>query len=218
MKYNYFKNQILKWHLTNKKEFDWRNTDEPYKILLSEILLHKTDVKKVEKVYPKFIKKYPTIYHIYNSDIISLEEMFKGIGLFYRANRLKKISQNIVENFNGEIPNTKEKLMSLLGVGSYISNAVLCFAFKKRVPIVDTNIIRIYNRIFKLESKKNRPRNDKIVWEFAWKMLPKESYIEYNYALLDFSSDVCRARNPLCKICVMRNICENWKKGEKNEG
>ncbi|HDL01995.1 MAG TPA: hypothetical protein ENH23_07165 [candidate division Zixibacteria bacterium] len=144
-----------------------------------------------------------------------IDALLKDIGLFYRGRRLKKIAERIVNQFEGNVPDKKEDLMSLYGVGEYISNAVLCFAFKKRVPIVDTNVIRVYERVFNVKSQKSRPRTDKEVWKFAEKMLPEKDYVEYNYALLDFASEICRAKNPLCEICPLKNICKYKKVGLK---
>ena len=207
---------MLNWAKNNLKNYSWRGVSDPYKILISEILLHKTDSKKVEKVYPKFIDKFPTIYHLYHAEPEEIDNLIKDIGLFYRGQRSKKIAEQIVTKFTGNIPTSKEDLMSLYGVGEYISNAVLCFAFKKRVPIVDTNVIRVYERVFNVKSLKSRPHTDKKMWDFAEKMLPKENYVEYNYALLDFASEVCRAKNPLCEICPIKSICVYRKeRGEK---
>ena len=200
--------ELLKWHKENRKNYPWRNTSDPYEILISEILLQKTDSKKVEKMYPKFIEKFPTPYHLYHADSEEIDSLIKDIGLFYRGQRLEKIAEQIVNQFEGNIPDNKENLISLYGVGEYISNAVLCFTFKKRVPIVDTNVIRVYERILNIKSSKSRPRTDKEMWKFAEKMLPENDYVEYNYALLDFASDICRAKKPLCAICPVKNTCK----------
>ena len=216
MEFNNFANLILEWHNDHKKKFGWRETQDPYRILISEILLHKTDSKKVEKVYPAFIGKFPTVYHLYRAVPEEINNLIKDIGLFYRGKRLKKIAEKIVNQFEGNIPDNKENLISLYGAGEYISNAVLCFAFKKRVPIVDTNVIRVYERVFNIKSSKSRPRTDKEIWNFAEKMLPRSSYVEYNYSLLDFASEICKAKKPLCNICLVKNICE-YKKGEDKD-
>lgn len=209
MKNDFFKDQILIWYMNHKRDFEWRKTKNPYKILISEILLHKTDSKKVEKTFPRFIEKFPTINHLYQADIEEISSLIKEIGLLYRSQRLKKISEQIINQFGGIIPDNKEDLLSLYGVGQYISNAILCFAFKKRVPIVDTNIIRIYRRVFNINSLKSRPHTDKMIWDFAKRMLPKENYVEFNYALLDFASDLCKVKNPLCESCLINEICEH---------
>ena len=200
---------VLQWHKTNRREFDWRKTTDPYKILVAEILLHRTDSQKIEKVYRRFIEKCPTIYHLHRIEQKQVFSMIRGIGLFYRAERLKEIADQVVNKFDGRIPDKKEELILLQGVGQYISNAVLCFAFKKRVPIVDTNVIRVYSRAFNIKSLRTRPRTDKQLWIFAEKMLPEEKFVEYNYALLDFASVICKAKNPLCNVCKAKSVCRN---------
>jgi len=203
---------LLNWSKESSIRYPWRNTNDSYKILISEILLHKTDSKKVKNLYPKFMKKFPTIHQLYSSNNAELMKLIKDIGLFYRINRLKTIAIQIVDQYNGEVPQTKKELISLYGVGDYISNAVLCFAFKQRVPIVDTNVIRIYQRIFDVQSAKSRPRTDKKIWDFAEKLLPHKKYVEYNYALLDFASELCKAKKPLCGICIMNDMCSYYQK------
>ena len=212
-----FSDLILKWHKKNRKNYEWRETCEAYNILISEIFLHKTDSKKVEKVYPKFIERFPTVYDLYKAEDGEINSIFKEIGLFYRGKRLKKIAEQIVSSFEGNIPNRKEDLISLYGVGDYISNAVLCFAFKKKVPIVDTNIIRIYDRVFGIKSSKSRPHTDKKIWDFAEKVLPENNYVEYNYSLLDFASEICKTKKPLCDICSVKDVCEYKKEKDKDD-
>lgn len=206
-----FVNLILMWYGVNKRNFLWRVTKDPYKILISEFLLQKTDAQKVENLYQKFIGKYPSIYHLYQSKPDEINKLIKSIGLHYRSQRLKKTAEQIVENFNGSVPDKKEELLSLPGVGEYISNAILCFAFNEKVPIVDTNVLRVYERFFNIKSFKSRARTDKEIWKFAESILPEKGYIEYNYALLDFASIVCKAKKPICDNCTLNNICAFYK-------
>jgi len=206
---------LLNWAKNNLRKYEWRTTSDPYKILISELLLQKTDAKKVEQVYPKFVECFPTVLDLHRANIKEVEELIRDIGLFYRAQRIKKIAEQIKNEFSGKIPDSKNELISLHGVGDYISNAVLCFAFEERVPIVDTNVIRVYERVFNLKSSKSRPRTDKKIWDFAEKILPLEKFVEYNYALLDFASSICRAKNPRCKMCPVNKTCR-WQ--DKNFG
>jgi len=217
MKQNEMQRRLLSWWKNNPSNFPWRKSQDPYKILVSEILLHKTDSRKVENVYPLFINKFPTIHDLNNSEIKEIEYFIKNIGLLYRVKRMKKIAEQIVTKHNGKVPSKREELQELYGVGNYISNAVLCFAYNKRVSIVDTNIIRIYERVFGIKSLKSRPRNDKEIWNFAEKMLPEDNYKEFNYALLDFASEICKSKNPKCSVCIMDDICKFRKKRSTNE-
>jgi len=199
---------LLNWHKTHRRKFDWRETDDPYKVLIAEILLQKTDSQKAEKAYHRFIQKCPSIYHLHRMELDKVYDLIRNIGLFYRARRLKKIADQVISMFDGRVPDNKEDLMVLYGVGQYITNAVLCFAFKKRVPIVDTNVVRVYSRVFNIESSKPRPNTDKQLWAFSKELLPEKKFVEYNYALLDFASSICKAKNPRCQVCPVNNSCQ----------
>jgi len=215
MDFNEFVNLILEWCSDHKKKFSWRENRDPYEILISELLLQKTDSKKVEELYPRFVEKFPTVHYLDKAKPEEIDDLIKDIGLLYRGKRSKKIADQVVNEFNGKIPDNKEGLMSLYGVGDYIANAVLCFAFNKRVPIVDTNVIRVYERVFNVKSLKTRPRTDKEMWDFAENLLPEDSYVEYNYALLDFASDICKAKKPLCHRCPITDICYYYQEKDR---
>jgi len=199
---------LLEWHKTHHRKFAWRETSDPYKVLIAEILLQKTDSQKAEKAYYRFIEKCPSIYHLHKMDLEKILDLIQDIGLFYRARRLKLIADQIVNMFDGRVPDGKKDLMALQGVGQYISNAVLCFAFKKRVPIVDTNVVRVYSRIFNIKSSKPRPSTDEQLWAFAEEQLPGKRFVDFNYALLDFAFLICKAKKPRCKVCPVNDVCK----------
>ncbi|MFW5895298.1 MAG: A/G-specific adenine glycosylase [archaeon] len=202
-----FHKNLREWSKKNLKNYPWRNNPTEYEVLVSEILLQQTNSKKIKQVYPIFIKKYSSIQELSKADENELNRIIEKIGLMYKSKRLINISNKIVDRFDGNIPSIKEKLIGLKGIGQYISNAILCFGYNKRVPIVDTNIIRIYRRIFDVKSNKNRPRTDEKIWKFAEKMLPENNYRDFNYALLDFGNKICKANNPKCNRCPMTDIC-----------
>ena len=210
-----FQKKLLQWinskdskNESNYRNFPWRQTEDHYKLLITEILLQKTNSEKVAELYPIFFKRFPSIRTIKNAKKEELIEILSKLGLQNeKADRLKMIGEEIIKNHKGIIPSDKISLLKLKGVGDYIANAVLCFAFNKKFEILDTNIVRIYQRIFNLKSAKSRPRSDKKVWDFANKMLPEENFRIFNYALLDFGAKICKARNPLCKSCLFQDIC-----------
>lgn len=198
---------LLAWHVENKRIFSWRQTENPFHILVAEIMLQKTDVKKVSEVYDKFIEKYPTPEYLASADLAELRKELALLGIHQRAERLKKTAEKIIRDYGGEVPSEKEELLTLSGVGEYIANAVLCFAFGKDVPIVDTNVIRLLERVFGIKSSKVRPRTDRKIWEFAAQLVPKGKCREYNQALLDFAASVCKSKNPLSSVCPENKIC-----------
>lgn len=198
---------LLDWYDKNKRDFPWRYTFEPYKVIVSEILLQQTNVAKIIRPYLKIIETYKNINELADSDISFLKSMFKGIGLFYRADRLKNIAKEIVENYKGSIPDNWKELIEIKGIGYYICSAVLCFGFNQPYAVLDTNVIRIFKRLFEIKSEKSRPRDDIKLWEFAQMLIPEDRYVDYNYAILDFGASICTVHNPKCSTCIFRFMC-----------
>lgn len=205
-----FAANIIKWHKKHGKIYPWRRTKNPFHILISEILLQKTDTKKVLSVYPIIVRKYPTPNHLASANLRALRKEIHLIGIHDRARRMKLASNMIMNTYDGKVPQNKKELMGLLGVGEYISNAVLCFAFNMDVPLLDSNIIRVIRRAFSVESKKERARTDKILWEYAANLVPKGKGIDYNRGILDFAAVICTSRHPKCNICPNKKICDYY--------
>src|SRR4030042_1426979 len=181
-----FQTSILNWYTMNERRLPWRDTNEPYKILVAEILLQKTDVKKVKSVYEKFIQHWPSPQSLSKARISSISKVIQPLGLKYRARRLKSVAKVIVEKFGGKIPKVDDKLLELPGVGQYIASAVECFAFNKPKAVLDTNVIRIFNRVFGIKSEKSRSRDDPRLWSFAQTLVPANNAKEYNWGLIDY--------------------------------
>lgn len=198
---------LLEWFNNNKRDFPWRYIFNPYKILISEILLQQTNAEKVIKPYKEITAKYNNILELSESDGLELKNIFKDIGLFYRANRLINISKEVMIKHSGMIPNDWDKLINIKGIGRYICSAVLCFGFNKPYAVLDTNVIRIFERIFDEKSAYTRAREDIRMWQFAQMLLPEYDYVDYNYALLDFAAEICKFSNPKCDKCSLRTIC-----------
>lgn len=207
-----FQTSILNWYAGNGRCLHWRDTNEPFKILVAEFLLQKTDVEKVKPVYKKFIYHWPSPQLLSKARISSISKIIQPLGLNYKANRLKSTAKVIVEKFGGKIPEVDDKLLELPGVGRYIASAVECFAFNKPKAVLDTNVIRIFNRIFGIKSKKSRPRDDPQLWSFAQTLVPANNAKEYNWGLIDYGAFVCKSKEPLCGECILYNICMFYRK------
>lgn len=181
-------------------------------------MLQQTNAYRVESVFREFVAKYPNVSVLAGSRLQDVREVLKPLGLSYRAARLKSIAVELTERYGGVVPCSEKSLITLPGIGPYITNATLCFAYSKRVPLVDTNIIRLYDRVFGFRSGRNRPREDKEVWQFAKEMLPKTGFKDYNLSLLDFAAEVCVSRQPHCDECPVTGICYyHTQCTEKNE-
>ena len=207
-----FQASIVNWYAGNGRYLPWRDTSEPFKILVAEFLLQKTDVEKVKAVYEKFMHRWPSPQTLSTARISSVSKIIQPLGLRYKASRLKSTAKTIVEKFGGEIPEAEDKLLEFPGVGRYIASAVKCFAFNKPKAVLDTNVIRILNRVFGIKSNKNRPRDDPRLWHLAQTLVPTNNPKEYNWGLLDYGALICKSKEPLCGECILRNICIFYKK------
>lgn len=205
---NWFRRNLLTWWRQNRIDYPWRSYTDPFSILISEILLRKTNAEKVQNFISQTLKRINSPKKIKTLKQEKIEKLLEPYGMQKKkAKELKQLADSLIINHRGHLPDKPEELGKLPGVGTYITNAVLCAGFGKKYPIIDTNVIRIYQRFFRYESKKKRPRDDKEMWAFAERLLPKYKYREFNYALLDFGKKVCRARKPQCENCPLASHC-----------
>lgn len=193
-------------------DYPWRRDRTPYKVLISEIFLTRTKATQVVPVYNNFIEKYPTLERFLDMEVNDVEDLIKSLGLLFRAKQLKELSIQIKKVFNKTIPKSEEELKDLKGIGNYGSNAILCFGFNQKKALIDTNFIRIYKRVFSIDSKTKTPKTDKYLWEFSEKLLPEIYFIEFNYALLDIGGRICLNKNPKCNICPLNQLCHYCEK------
>lgn len=202
-----FRRRLLRWFAKHGRNFAWRKTKDPYIILLSEVLLQRTQAQQVASNFNNIVLQIPTLDMLYSSRYDDVSKALQPLGLAKRAETLISMAKVLIEQHAGEIPADPDQLRSLPGIGRYIASATACFAFAHRIPVVDTNVVRIFFRYFGITSKKKRPHEDRLVWKLAELLLPKRNTEAYNRALIDFAALVCTARKPSCPICPMRNNC-----------
>jgi A/G-specific adenine glycosylase len=198
---------LLAWYKENGRVFPWRRTKEPYRILVAEIMLQKTGAQQAERVYQKFIDKYPSVRQLAKASVKELVNDIGSLGLAYRASRLKTISTLILKKYHGEIPRNAEGLRQLPGVGRYIANAVLCFAFGKDVPLVDANIVRVMTRLFSIKPIREEHKDERL-WELVEDLIPTGLCKEFSWALLDLAALNCTPQKPVCPTCPLVDICD----------
>jgi len=196
-----FKHKLLKWSNRNTRKYSWRNTDDPWKILLLEIIAQQTQLDRANIYYEKFIKRFPTPKEM---SIVTKKEMlslWSGLGYNSRALRLLETSKILSKkSFNTIYPDFE----TLPGVGKYTKNALLSFAYKEKVIAQDTNVIRIFTRFFGIKDPKSFiEENEKFI-------LKNIQSRKFNQALMDFGSKICRSKNPLCNICLLEPNCKKF--------
>lgn len=202
-----FRKRLQKSFRSHHRQFDWRETDDPYAILLSEVLLQRTQASQVASHFNRILCQFPTPVALAAAPEDKAYEALRPLGLAKRARTLVAMAQVLVADFDGRVPQDPDLLVNLPGVGRYIASATLCFAFGRRIPIVDTNVIRIFSRYFGIVSNERRPKDDPRLWRIAETLLPRRSIREYNWALIDFAALVCTVRNPSCRTCPMKREC-----------
>lgn len=201
-----FIRRIRKWYKLNRRDFAWRKTENPYFLTIAEVLLQKTNAEKAESAYKVIIKRYKNPARLASANKSELESILQNIGLIGRVDTL--ISVGRFFSLHKESTVTPSELMEIKGLGKYMSNSVVIHSSGARLPLLDPNIIRIYSRVFDIESKSSRPRCDNKLWESSQALLPRDNISEYFYALLDFGAMICTARNPKCLTCTVgKGIC-----------
>jgi len=203
-----FRKKILEWGQHNLLDYPWRRTCDPYRILIAEMLLHRTRSEQVIPLYLKFLEKFPSVEHLSRADYEEVEKLLRPAGLHWRIRQIHRMAQVVAEKYGCKIPEDYESLKSLPGVSDYIASAVRCFAFGHPEPILDTNTVRIVGRVFglKISDSSRRSKKFRRIMEI---ILDREEPRLFNYSLIDFGKLVCRARNPLCEKCPVMHICEH---------
>lgn len=212
---NFFTNSILKWESENRQDIVWRKDITPYKVLVSELFLQRTNSRQVKNVFIDFIKKYPSILELSKAKREDVLDIIKPLGLLKRSESLINISQDLISNYDKNVPDNYNDLIKLKNIGRYTANTILCFAFKKKVPIVDVNVVRIFSRFFNFKSNKKSIVNDEKIWKLATDLLPDNNCDRYNFGLLDFTHEVCKNKIFNCNKCILNKGCYHFKNDRK---
>ena len=195
-----FKRSLLRWFRGHARDLPWRRTRDPYRILVSEIMLQQTQVSRVRDYYPRFLYRFPTLDALARARPRQVREAWDGLGYYRRAENLHALARTIMREADGNLPADPERLQGLPGIGRYTAGALASFAFERRTAAVDTNVSRVLTRAF-------APRND--VWSLAQRLLPTRPRVvwEFNQALMDLGATICVARKPKCAVCPVRRAC-----------
>src|SRR6266513_3686031 len=198
---------LLRWYSTEQRDLPWRATNDPYAILVSEIMLQQTQVDRVLPKYEQFLTTFPTLADLAqasNADVISV---WVPLGYNRRAVNLQSIARQVLAEYDGHIPDTIDGLLQLKGVGRYTAGAIACFAYRKQVATVDTNIRRVLHRIF-LGLEIPEPKlNDLQALALAEQVLPTGEAYNWNQALMDLGATICTSSNPQCVRCPLQENC-----------
>ncbi len=192
---------LYRWYQTNgRHDLPWRNTDDPYRIWLSEIMLQQTQVKTVlERFYFPFLERFPSLHELANAHEDDVLKMWEGLGYYTRARNLHKTAKACRD----KLPLTVKELVALPGIGQSTAHAIAAFAYKTPVPIMDANVKRILYRLFAIETC-----SDKELWEKAYLFFDQTRPYDYNQAMMDLGASVCTGKRALCELCPFEKLCK----------
>jgi len=204
--------EIFEWYQSHARHLPWRQTRDPYKIWISEVMLQQTTVKAVIPYYQRWIKQYPTVKDVACSSSQQILKSWQGLGYYQRARNIQRAAKIICKNFRGKIPREMEALRRLPGFGPYTAGAVASIAFDRKHPIIDANIRRVVMRLLALQSQTPRLHEVRIT-TFLLSLLPQRGSRILNQALMELGALVCRSRTPLCLTCPVKTFCRAYRKG-----
>ena len=187
----------------------WRKTDDPYHILVSEIMLQQTQVDRVLPKYAEWLEKYPSLHALAAAPEGDVSQTWRPLGYNIRPKRLQNIAREAVERYDGRLPADEETLLSFKGIGQYTAGAIRSFAFRERAAILDTNVARVLFRVFVGAGDQKSHAMRKHLWSVSASVLPRDVF-DFNQALMDFGAMVCSARNPKCLVCPMSKGCRSF--------
>lgn len=205
----WFRLRIRRWFREHARSFPWRDTSDPYSILIAELMLQQTSARKVVPVYQAFLGRYPTAEALAGADELDIKSMIMPLGLQRRAARLIALALALVETHAGTVPRHERALLALPGVGPYTAGAVRSFAYGNRAAIPDTNVVRVLRRFFGLGEPtapppSTVPRHLRVA---ALELVPRAGARDFNLAILDFAALVCTHYAPACSTCPVNERC-----------
>ena len=204
-----FRRLLLAWYGRHRRPLPWRETRDPYAILVSEIMLQQTQVARVEGYWTRFVRRYPTVQDLASASADAVRESWAGLGYYARARNLHATAKAVVRDHGGVFPAEPATLGRLPGIGRYTAAAVASIAFGADVGTVDTNVARVLGRVFRLRGAAKSADRARRTWRLAHALVPHGEAGDWNQALMDLGATVCTARAPRCEACPVRAACRS---------
>jgi A/G-specific adenine glycosylase len=204
-----FQQRLLRWYGRHGRDLPWRRTRDPYRILVSEVMLQQTQVDRVIGYYGRFLGRYPTIESLAEASELEVREAWDGLGYYARARNLLRAARQVTQQYAGQLPRDPELIRRLPGIGRYTAGAVLSFAYAQDAAILDTNAARVLARVFRVRRRASKTRLQKRLWQIAEAVTPSGRADRFNQAIMDLGATICRPRQPHCSCCPVRRVCRS---------
>ncbi len=208
---------LADWYDRGHRDLPWRRDRDPYRILVSEMMLVQTTVAAVVPYFGRFLARFPTVEALAGADEADVLKAWEGLGYYRRARQLHAAAKAVVARHGGEFPDDLDAIRDLPGVGRYIAGAILSFAFDRPAPIVEANTQRVLARLLAWPDELSKSATQKRLWEAAERLVPAEGAGRFNQALMELGATVCTVRQPMCLICPVAAECRARAKGLQDE-
>lgn len=209
--------KLAYWYEDVKRDLPWRNSSDPYKIWISEIILQQTRVNQGIEYYEKFISAYPDVFTLATAERDSVLKIWQGLGYYSRANNLHETSKYIAVNLNGEFPSLYKDLIRLKGIGPYTAAAITSMVFNQPVAAIDGNVKRVISRLFLIPGDLNSRQRLRQIEELANSVLDKINPGRHNQAIMELGATVCLPKKPKCLECPLNTLCSALKDNRVQE-
>jgi A/G-specific adenine glycosylase len=212
-----FRRRLVAWFRQNARDLPWRRTQDAYHVWVSEIMLQQTQVATVVPYFQRFLASFPTIRHLAEASEDQVLKHWEGLGYYRRARQLHQAARAILEHHNGQFPSSVQEARALPGIGRYTAAAILSIAHDARLPILEANTTRLFCRLLAYAKGPSTRAGQDVLWNFAEEILPASRVGEFNQALMELGSLVCKPRDPLCSSCPVAALCPTLADGRQHE-
>lgn len=211
---SFFASSLLEWYEINKRDLPWRDSNDPYIIWLSEIILQQTRVNQGLPYFTQFIRNFPDIKSLALASEDEIFKLWQGLGYYSRARNLHAAAKSVLADFDGKFPTKYEDVIGLKGVGEYTAAAIMSFAYNEPFAVVDGNVFRLLSRVFGVKEFIDTGTGKKVFKELAFELLDKNAPGLYNQAIMDFGALQCVPFSPDCLQCPFVDKCYAHNNGE----
>jgi A/G-specific adenine glycosylase len=203
-----FSRRLRAWFRKHGRDLPWRRTRDPYRVLVSELMLQQTQVSRVIDYYERFLTRFPTLQHVAEAPQRHVVASWEGLGYYARARNLHALARRVTRD-GTPIPADPTALRELPGIGAYTAGAVASFAYERRAPLVDTNVARVLHRAFLPEIDPKSTLGQRAGWTIAARLLPRTGRTAWvhNQALMELGALICTARVRHCDRCPVARLC-----------
>ncbi|MFC7320247.1 A/G-specific adenine glycosylase [Halobacillus campisalis] len=214
---NAFQNQLIDWFKKEQRILPWRENQDAYRVWVSEIMLQQTRVDTVIPYFNNFLEKFPTPEALAEAEEQEVLKAWEGLGYYSRARNLQNAVREVVEQYQGKVPDNKEQLGALKGVGPYTKGAILSIAFDQPEPAVDGNVMRVLSRILLVEDDIAKASTKSLFESLVLELISKEDPSAFNQGLMELGAIICTPKSPSCLLCPVQSECRAFMEGKERE-